>query len=395
VRILVVVKDFPTAGNMFSGIFILRRLQALRTLGHEFRVFRIVPHAPPFGVRWRRYWAIPDSERVDGFLVRTGRAIFPPRMIGMEYVAGQLQKSLEREVREFRPELLHASFLVPCGQLAVRQTVPTIVTTHGGDGYAWPFLRPGLYRAAHEALSKAARVTAVSHHLKECIQSIVKRDVVVIWNGGDPRTFFPREKADCRLRLGFPRERFIIAFAGSIVRAKGVFDLVDAVERLGGSTNPLLVFAGAGQATRELNERAARARVDIRLVGQRPQEGLADIFGAADVVALPSYNEGLPNVICEAMLSGRAVLATAVGGIPEIIRDHETGLLAPPGDPGGLATRIRELVDNPSLLSRLGQTAQAFAGRNLTWEASAKKYDKVFRETLDCAVDKRRAFGCT
>jgi teichuronic acid biosynthesis glycosyltransferase TuaC len=386
VRILVVVKDFPTGRNSFGGIFILRRLQALRELGHDFLVFRIVPHAPPFGRKWNAYRAIPREESVDGIVVRTARAFIGPRMLGMEYAAAQLQAALAREIRRFRPRLLHASFLVPCGQLAVRQAVPAIVTTHGGDGYAWPFLRTGLYRAARETLAKAACVTAVSHNLKECVERILPRDVRVIWNGGDDRIFYPRERQVCRLRFGLPEDRFIIAFAGSIVRTKGVFDLVSAVGRLAESHRPLLVFVGTGRDGDELRERAARERVEIRVFGQRPQSDVADLFGASDIVALPSYSEGLPNVVCEAMLSARPVVATAVGGIPEIITDHQTGLLAPAGDPAALALRIREIMESSTLRLRLADAGRAFAEKHLTWRASARKYDQIFAEVLHGAA---------
>jgi len=123
-RILVVAKDFPTARNRFGGIFILRRLQALSELGHEFRVIRIVPHAPPIGAKWDAYRSIPKTDIVEGIPVHTARAIIPPRMMGMEYVAPQLHRYLQRQIAQFHPDLLHASYLVPCGQLAVRQSVP-------------------------------------------------------------------------------------------------------------------------------------------------------------------------------------------------------------------------------------------------------------------------------
>jgi glycosyltransferase involved in cell wall biosynthesis len=104
------------------------------------------------------------------------------------------------------------------------------------------------------------------------------------------------------------------------------------------------------------------------------------MFGAADVVTLPSYNEGLPNVVCEAMLSGRAVVATTVGGIPEIVQHGCTGLLAGAGDVTGLHAALAQVAAAPEERARMEQLALEFAKDKLTWRVSARRYDEVLRQ---------------
>jgi teichuronic acid biosynthesis glycosyltransferase TuaC len=381
VRILVLPLVFPTARQPNPGIFILRQAQALRDLGHELRFVRIVPYAPPIGRKWRAYNAFPDLEEVNGFPVRTIRAFIPPRMIGVEWLPVQVRTALYRETNLFRPDLLHAHFLVPSGFIAVRQHAPTVVTAHGIDAYAWPFRRTGLRNAAREAAMGATRLTAVSAFIAGSIRQIAPRDADVIWNGADERTFYPRDRLHARRHFNLSEDRFVIVFAGTIVRAKGLFDLVDAL-RGRKAINPVVIAAGEGPDERAISAYAAHAGVDLRLTGHLHSEDVAELFAAADVVTLPSHAEGLPTVLCEAMLSARCVVATTVGGIPEIIANRRTGLLVPPRDPASLRGALDEIAQDRELRTALADAAHEFARNHLTWRVNALRYDALYRDAL-------------
>src|SRR5579883_878208 len=347
-RILVVPKDFPSAQQPHAGIFVLRRMEALARLGHELTVLRIVPWSPRLA-RWKRYWDLPERETIGGFSVHTVRAPIPPRFIGVEYVPLFLQRSLAREIASRRPDVVHASFLIPAGQLAVRQhMVPSVVTAHGSDVNVWAQQRPGMRRACVEAIAGATRVTAVSRYLSDRIQALVPREVDVIWNGGDERFFFPQPMPEARQRFGLPPDRRVVAFAGALIRAKGLFELVAAAASLE-ADRPILALAGTGPDRQGLDDLARRDGVDVRFFGHLAPPDVGALFAAADAVALPSYSEGLPNVVCEAMLSERAVVASTVGGIPEIIEDGRTGLLVLPRSAQPLATALRRILSDDAL----------------------------------------------
>ncbi|MFN2448963.1 MAG: glycosyltransferase [Candidatus Baltobacteraceae bacterium] len=382
-RILVIPKDFPTPENAFSGIFILRRLQAMQERGHEVSVLRIVPHAPPFGAqRWKAYASIPRDSSIEGVAVRTVRAFIPPNMIGIEYLPLQLRGAAAREIRRVRADLVHASYLIPCGQLAIHQSVPSIVTMHGIDAHTWPKRRAGLRRATQAVLRQANQLTAVSKFLGDVVQEIERCDVRVIWNGADERFFFPQAREAARERIGLPRERFIITYAGVIDREKGVYDLLDAACAIR-SRRPLLLIAGGGNESAAF-ERAAREKgVDVRMLGAVDQRTVATAYAAADVMTLPSYIEGLPNVVCEAMLCGRAVITTPAGGTAEIVKDGENGLLVPIGNPQRLAHAFERLADDPAERDRLAAAAHAFARERLTWRNSARLYEQLYEEVYE------------
>ncbi|HEX8828823.1 MAG TPA: glycosyltransferase, partial [Xanthobacteraceae bacterium] len=124
-RVLIIAKDFPAPGQPRGGVFVLRQAQALAELGHEIQVVRIVPHAPPWTPKWRSYRAIPERYTIEGIAVHSIRAFFPPRMLAMEYLPLQVDGAIRRIIADFAPHVLHAHFLIPFGQLAVRQGLPT------------------------------------------------------------------------------------------------------------------------------------------------------------------------------------------------------------------------------------------------------------------------------
>jgi glycosyltransferase involved in cell wall biosynthesis len=204
----------------------------------------------------------------------------------------------------------------------------------------------------------------------------------VIWNGGDERFFFPRDRAAAREALGIAPDRFVVAFAGNLLRAKGIFDLIDAAAGIR-AVRPLLVFAGEGNDERELRQRAERANVETRVLGHLDQPAVAQLYAAADTVTLPSYNEGMPNVVCEAMLSQRAVVASTAGGTPEIIENECTGLLVQPGNAEHLREALERVASNTELRDRLASQARDFASERLTWRVSARHYDRVLREAAN------------
>ncbi len=353
----------------------------LRVSGHSVEVVRIVPYAPPLGAKWASYRSTPDEEIVEGIPVRAIRAIVPPRLIAMETIAAQVQERLSREIERFGADVLHASFLIPCGHAAVRQAVPTVVTAHGVDTYGWPFRRAGLQRAAREALLKATRLSAVSGFLARTMQQLAPRDVRVIWNGADERLFQPYDRGAARDALGLPRDRFVVAYAGNLLRAKGVFELIEAARQIR-DRRPLLCFAGAGGDEEQLRAAALKLQVDARFLGRRPHSEVATVMAACDVFALPSYYEGLPNVVCEAMLSARAVVASTAGGIPEIVEHGVTGLLVPPRDAMALSRALADLAGDVQRRELFGREAHNFATRHLTWAAASRKYESLYEEAI-------------
>lgn len=384
-RVLIITHDFPAPNQPYGGVAIMLQAKALSRLGHELLVVRVVPFAPPWTPKWRRYIDIPDSYVIEGFPVRTIRALFAPRMLTMEFLPLQVGATLRKIVREFDPNIVHAHYVIPSGHVATSQTVPTVLTAHGSDAYDWPWRRAGLRQAAAYGIARADAVVAVSDFIRQRVRALVDRDVSVIYNGADDSVFAPGSQPLARSALKIDGDRFVIAFAGLPPREKGAFDLVQAASQLS-QLRPLILFAGPTQDDSDLVARLCDARVEYKLLGILRHGDLARVLCASDVFCLPSYGEGLPLAVCEAMLSGRPIVATTVGGIPEVVRDGVEGYLIPSGSPALLADRLRILAENPSRLLLMGQRAHEFAAKHLTWRLNAESYDRVYHQVFNAAA---------
>lgn len=179
-----------------------------------------------------------------------------------------------------------------------------------------------------------------------------------------------------------PRTRVVVA-AGRLSPEKGFHFLIAAArEVLAQQADTCFVLFGEGAQRPQLEQQIQTHGLSDRflLAGFRPD--LDRLLPWADLVVLPSLTEGLPNVALEASAAGVPVVATAVGGTPEVIRDGQNGLLVPPGQPHALAQRIIELLQDPARAEQLGQTGKALMRAEFTFAAQAQAYLDLFRDLL-------------
>ena len=376
-RILFVTSDFPSHLDHVRGVFILRQVAALRDLGHEVEVQRVVPVAPPLGAKWHKYRALGDGYTYEDIVVHVARTLVFPRLRNFEHLRAQTGGIVKKAIDRFQPDVVHAHYLQYPGSIAVERGKPTVITSHGIDAYDWPFRREGLRCDAIRTLARADVVVGVSQFIASSLRRLFDRNVEVVFNGADPKTFAGADCAAARAQLQIPAERRVLAFAGALVEGKGIFDLAAALSRL--SDPPLVLVAGEGPQWAEFAAALRTARIEARFFGSVQLAMVAKIFAAADVVTLPSHHEGLPVTICEAMLSGRPVIATRVGGIPEIVSPGETGLLTDAHDIEGLSQHYARLLRDRNVAAAMGRRAHAFASSRLTWEANARAYEGLYR----------------
>jgi teichuronic acid biosynthesis glycosyltransferase TuaC len=168
--------------------------------------------------------------------------------------------------------------------------------------------------------------------------------VRVIPNGCDSATFRLGDRASARHSLGVPPDAELVLFVGRLVAEKGLRELLEAMQLLTAQRPQLqLVVIGSGPMQGEL--RTLTAENDgVRLTGALSPEAVAQWMVAADLITLPSYSEGHPNVLVEALACGRPVVATAVGGIPEVV-DAACGVLISPRDGAALAAGLTQVLE--------------------------------------------------
>lgn len=178
---------------------------------------------------------------------------------------------------------------------------------------------------------------------------------------------------------------------GRLIERKGFDVALEAFARLTGRRlAPLLVVAGDGPARPELEALAARLEVAerVQFTGFVPPEMVHDTYGAATVVVVPSRRaEPFGLVALEAAAMGRPVVASRVGGLPEVVVEGETGLLVPEGDPDALAAAVSCLLDDPERAVRMGRAARTRALGNFSFDRYVDAYEELYRRVTDARVE--------
>jgi glycosyltransferase involved in cell wall biosynthesis len=294
-----------------------------------------------------------------------------------------LLRPLERVLRDrFRFDLLDAHYFYPDGVAAVmlgrRLGKPVVVTARGTDvnlisDYRLPrrWIR---WAAAH-----AAGIVTVSEALRARLVAlgIEASRIEVLRNGVDLELFAPGDRAAARRTLGLDVAGPVVLSVGQLIPLKGHDLALQAVARLPEAT---LVIVGEGPEADRLRRLARRlgSAERVRFLGAVPQERLATIYNAADVLVLASSREGLPNVLLEALACGTPVVATAVCGTPEIVAAPAAGRLVEERSPEALAGAIRGLLADPPARAATRAYAERFG-----WGPTTVGQLRLFRSILD------------
>jgi glycosyltransferase involved in cell wall biosynthesis len=216
--------------------------------------------------------------------------------------------------------------------------------------------------------------------------------VRLVPNGVDLRRFAPRLPSGAvRASLGVPPSAPVVLSIGRHVPEKGYRHLVDAaalVERARPGVHWVLV--GDGELRGELEAQARRLGLASRVHFTGWRDDVTDVLALADVFVLPSESEGFGRVLVEAMAMGRAIVATAVGGVPDVVVAGETGVLVRPADPAPLADAVRALLDDPARAARLGAAGRARAESTFSLGAHVDAVERVYDEMLGRAALERR-----
>lgn len=358
-RVLVVTKLFPNAVEPLLAPFNRLQLAALGGLA-EVRVLGTLPWFPAnralAKLAGRPLPAAPPArEIIDGLEVWHPRTLYIPK-VGLAaapalYMASLLgQRSLGALAHARWADVILGCWAYPDGVAALGLGAlakrPVVVKVHGTDINDLAHrrsVRPVLTRA----LPRARRVVAVSKGLVRELEAlgVPSPRIALVPNGVDRSVFAPRPQVQARRDLAQAVEGKLVLYVGALKVTKGVRELFEAFASLAGARPDLrLTLVGGGELRAEGERLATRHPGRVYLPGPLPAREVAAWMAAADVVTLPSWNEGTPNVLIEAMASGRPVVATHVGGIPDLVRHPGLGCLVPPHDSGALRSALERVL---------------------------------------------------
>lgn len=251
-------------------------------------------------------------------------------------------------------------------------------------------LLPLLTTAERVYMRKCGSVIYVSEFIREwCRRSFgAALPGPVIHNGIDTAMFGPRDLAECARH--FPQldgAENIVLFSGRMIALKGIATALEAQKRLDPGLDAHFVFAGNGSPEQwmEMARQAGLERSRCTFLGPVPYHEMPYLYPLASAFILPSYSESFPLTLLEAMASGTPVIATAVGGVPEMIVHQQHGLLVPPRDPAALAGAVSEVLRDPRFARSLAIRARDRVQSEFSAPVMAKRTAEVFRAAGGCA----------
>jgi teichuronic acid biosynthesis glycosyltransferase TuaC len=363
-RVLVFTTLFPNPAQPMRGVFVRHRVAAMAR------------HCPtrvvaPILHRRLRPPAAADHERQGEIEVSHPRYTTLPliaRVADGVVLYRQVLPHVRRLHAEFPFAVIDAHYAFPDGAAAIllgaHFGVPVAVTVRGGDLDMLTRFRLRR-RVIARTLQRADRVFAVSEHLAASAIALgaAPQAVCVVANGVDARFVYGARDA-ARRALAIPADQRLILCVANLLADKGQHVLLEALARMAPAAGaPHLVLIGKDHSPQQTYRRRLERMIAdaglgdrVRLLGGIDQTLLPQWYRAADLLVLPTFRDGAPNVVREALACGTPVVASRVGGVPEIVAADELGMLVPPGDSDALAhvleTALQRSWDRPAIAAR-------------------------------------------
>lgn len=337
----------------------------------------------------RGFWSRTERESIDD--IEVIKAPFIPIYPFYIHVHGMLVDKVFKKL-ESKVDVVH--FHTPLPPL-IKTSLPVVTTIHT------PMLSDNRYievSSLYSLLSKiSARLVSYPVELKliqasDIVTTVSKsvaqelkeyhlnpEKVIVVGNGVDEKFFYPKQKI---LEDG----KKYIMFAGRIDREKGLFDLVESATYIcSEKPDVFFIIAGKGRDLGKLQWSIRKAKLQDRFIfpGQVDKDQLVKLYQNATIFVFPSYHEGLPGAVLEAMSCGLPVIATDVRGNRDLISNGETGILVPPRSPKKMAEAISMLLEDEKLRKTLGKNARKIVERSYTWDVVSNKFLRCYESLVE------------
>lgn len=350
----------PVHVCMFSderSIHTRRWVRGLRDMGHKVDLITLIKDV---------------DDDVGGISLGAGRKWSYPAKIG----------KLKSLVQELNPDILHTHYASSYGFLASFVKHPRkILSVWGNDVIVFPYSNPLFKMMVRRSLKMTHYITATSLFLEQSVRRLNSniRDIRVIPFGIDPAQF------DYRQRNSMSKIR--IGIAKSLRPKYGVDVLIRAFHMLSNShKNIELLIAGRGEFASKYRRLVSHLQLDekVRFLGFIDHDKLPDFLRSIDIFAMPSISDGESFGVAavEASSTGLPVVATRVGGVPEVVLDNKTGFLVERKNVRELAEAIEKLIVDPDLREKMGRAGREYVESNYRWESNLQAMSDLYTEVM-------------
>ncbi len=377
-RILAITHLFPTHANPAYGIWCPRQLAPMAAMGADVHVFVptvLAPRVLRLFKRWRKY----NHQRpLCSFKGLKTQVVPYPRPTGNWYyrwagyaVYRAMRKQALSMHRDKPFDVIYATCLFPDGDAARHLGkllgIPTCCLAIGSDVNVYPDFSKTLYRHFVRIVDSLDATLACGDGLAERIASVCPKTSPVVHGVVDFEVFHPpADKKSFRQALQFGSDEVVMIFVGGLKRTKGLYELVEALRLVRKQQkNVVLKVIGSGIEENGLKALASEygLQSSIEFVGSVLPDDIHRWMKAADVLVLPSYEEGMPNVVMEAMACGLPVVSTAVGGMPKAVGECAGVILVPPRTIDDLSKALERVCSDASLRAQMGSAAADWSPR--------------------------------
>ncbi len=395
-RVLEVCQEFPNRYYPQLGTFIKQSIDSIANQNVDVTVISPKPFVLPFSAfPYHNFFKLPRIEHTEKYDLHYPRYVYavPKKyfypITGISYshfISAYAIKNIKP-----KSDLIHAHFSYPDGYgmigLAKKWKVPLVISALGTIERKIAYEGSYTSKQIIEAMNFADKILSVSEDLKLHIVNlgINEEKVHVVPNGVDTEKFKPAGKEHARNLLNLPQNKNIVLFVGALRKIKGVDYLIEAAKYFVDSNTDLFMVGRDDGMRKSLEKRAQELEISdgIKFTGPVNHEDIPLWISASDILVLPSLSEGRPNVVLEALSCEVPVIATDVGGIPELVVDGETGYLVPAKNPAELSGKINKLLEDRSRREKMGKFGRkSIIQRGLTWETHAKKTVDIYTELL-------------
>lgn len=383
--------SFPSPAYPYRGTFIGEQVK--RLLDHVERITVLSPttYVPPFVKlsRVARQASLPARyEFVKGRCeVLFPRYVKAPGFACLWWTAAQWRRIVSTTVGELLEtgslSLIHANkgglSSWSAIQAARQYGLPCVVTYQGTEVHTDLVNQQKEWKLCRESFRSADLNILVSRSLERTLKACIEPQgrCEVLLRGVDLQTFYPPKAEEVRKQ--------VVLFVGAVRAAKGVFELLEAwTQVMTRCAHAEMWIVGSdytnGRFAQEVRFRGHDK--SVKILGPQPLGNVADLMRQAQVLCLPSHGEGTPNCVMEAMACGLPVVATDVGGIPDIVETDRTGMLVQKEDSHGLADALASLLQNSDRRARMGEAAYAFACERLDARKATNRLVGLYRDLL-------------
>lgn len=348
---------FPKYKGDYYGSFVYDEARKLVENGIEVHVLT------------QHNYGIPYEEIMDGIHVHRFKWLEPKEFRALVHFRGlkdnlrlvtyviSLFFTLIKIIRKYKIDIVHAHSVIPTGLVGVVVAkimgCPSVITSHGMDinnfdvnsihGHLISF-----------SLNHCNKAIAVSGDLAETMKSlgITEDKILILKNAVDTERFNPSTNMELRHKYGIKENEILILFVGYLDTFKGIFELIDAFYEINKENkNTKLMMIGTGPKKEEFKKKVFQLGLEdyVTLIGVVPNIKIHIYYQMADIFVLPSYTEGFPLAVLEAMACGIPVVASNVGGIHEIVKNGLNGFLVSPRKREELTEKLNFIVNNEDL----------------------------------------------